>query len=278
VDTTNELHFIEEYWDTETLESAALMSIIQNEGQLELVPDYEPLLMSTITMYVGYGAMWLGEKSEAAELAGDFDKAEHLDRRAGLMFDRALMYAKHMLRLRDDGFDEALGSGVDGFRGWVDESFFREEDAEVLLTAGTAWLATMQASDDGLAAAVDRPFAEALIKKSIELDEDLEGARGLMLLGTVECTVPELVGGDPKKGMKYLERALELTDRQSHGTQVAIAERCAVALQDRKMFKRLLMEVIESGDVAKYRMTNKFARRRAVRLLGQIDDLFYEDM
>ncbi len=276
VDTTATVDTPMEMWDTDILEYALVNSIVVNEGQLELVPDHEQLLIATIMAEVGYAAMWLDEKADKAELAGNFDEVERLDKKQGLLCDRALLHAKHMLRLRDDGFDEALSGGVDAFNIWVKENFFRKDDAEVTLVAGTAWLATMQSSADGLAAAVDRPFAEALIKRSIELDPDLEGARGLSLLGTVECTVPAMLGGDPKKGMAFLERAAELTDRQVHSTLVTMAEVCAVALQDRKLFRDLLMEVIESGDVEEHRMINHFARRKAVRVLSQADEFFMD--
>jgi hypothetical protein len=49
-----------------------------------------------------------------------------------------------------------------------------------------------------------------------------------------------------------------------------------VALQDREMFVKLLMEVIESGDVEKFRLPNKLARHNAERLLKQVDELFYD--
>ena len=276
VDTTATVDAPMEMWDTEILEYALVNSIVVNEGQLELVPDHEQLLIATIMAEVGYAALWLDEKADKAELAGNFDEVERLDKKQGLLCDKALVHAKHMLRLRDEGFDQALHGGVNKFEIWVKENFFRKDDAEVTLVAGTAWLATMQSSQDGLAAAVDRPFAEALIKRSIELDPELDGARGLALLGTVECTVPEMLGGDAKKGMAYLARSAKLSERQVHTTLVTMAELCAVAHQDRKLFRDLLMEVIESGDVEEYRMMNHFARRKAERLLGQADEFFME--
>jgi hypothetical protein len=73
-----------------------------------------------------------------------------------------------------------------------------------------------------------------------------------------------------------MEKAAALTNRTNHGVLVAEAERCAVALQDRSMFQRLLMEVIQASDVDKYRLSNKLARHQAERLLKKIDELFYD--
>ena len=107
---------------------------------------------------------------------------------------------------------------------------------------------------EGLAAAVDLPYARYMIEKSIELDPELNGGQGLMLIGTIECTMPQAVGGRPKLGMALMERAAAMENRTNHGILVAEAQRCAVALQDRKMFQKLLAEVIEGGDVEKYRL------------------------
>ena len=88
--------------------------------------------------------------------------------------------------------------------------------------------------------------------------------------------IPEAVGGHPKIGLKIMEKAAAQKHRTNHSIIVAEAERCAVALQDRAMFTRLLMEVIEAGDVEEYRLPNKLARHQAERLLKQIDELFYD--
>jgi hypothetical protein len=134
----------------------------------------------------------------------------------------------------------------------------------------------MLKSEDGLAASVDMPYARYMVERSVELDPELDGAQGLSILGTYWCTVPAMVGGNPKYGWELMQRAMKITNRGAHGVQVAAAERCAVALQDRKMYHELLMEVIESKDVPKQRLPNKLARHQAERMLKKIDDLFYD--
>lgn len=278
IDTTRELKLIERHWDPDLFAEAAAINTIQMEGQLEVDPDYEPLLRSTIMAYVGYAVYWLDDKIKAMEDAGKFDEAEKLDERKGLLLDRATMHMFHMMRLRDEGFDKALTSGSEGFRDWVEEHFFTEKDAEVILDAGTAWFANMTASAEGLAAAVDRPFAEILLRHSVSINPELEHARGLAVLGTVECSVPQAAGGTPQKGVEYLERALRITQRKTLTVQLALAEKCAVELQDREMFVKYLTEILEAGDDNDNRFFNKIARHRAERLLRQIDDIIYEDL
>jgi len=240
------------------------------------VPDYEPLLMSAIFSNIAYGVGWLIADANKAEIDGDFDKAEKLQQRAGILFGRALFYTKRMLRLRDDDFDEAMAAGNDAFNRWVDENFYEEIDAEPALIAGLGFLVAMIESDEGLAAAVDLPVARYLIEKSIELDPKLNGGQGLVLIGTIECTMPKLVGGRPELGLKLMQRAAEMDNYTNHGILVSMADRCAVALQDRKMFQELLMKVIESGDIEEFRLTNKLARHQAERLLKQQGEFFYD--
>jgi len=265
-----------EFADPEMVGPVMAAGVITGEGNLYYAPEYEPLLRSLIFSNVAYGVGWLGQQANAAEMAGKYDDVEHINKRAGLLFARALTLSKRMLRLRDDGFDAAMAGGIDSFRAWVDENFYEKDDAPVLLTAGMAYFVAMLKSEEGLAASVDIPYARYMVERSVELDPKLQGSQGLSILGTYWCTVPAMVGGNPKLGYELMQRAMRLTNRQVHGIMVSAAERCATALQDRKLFHDLLTEVIEAGDVPKHRLPNKLARRDAERLLKQIDDLFYD--
>jgi hypothetical protein len=265
-----------EFADPENVGPFLRDGLVEGEGQLYYASEYEPLIQGLIFSNVAYGVGWLGEEANQAEDEGKYEKVERVNRRASLMFARALTLAKRMLRLRDDGFDEALSGGIDTFKAWVNENFYEKEDAGVMLTAGMAYFVSMLKSEDGLAASVDMPYARYMVERSVELNPELDGAQGLAILGTYWCTVPAMVGGNPKYGWELMQRAMKYTNRGAHGVQVAAAERCAPALQDRKMYHELLMEVIEAKDVPKYRLPNKLARHQAERMLKKIDDLFYD--
>ena len=265
-----------EFADPEILGPVIADGIIQSTGQLWYVEDYEPLLLGAIFGRIAYGVGWLGLRAQELELEGKFDEAERLNKRAGLLYASALRLAKRTLRLRDEGFDAAVAGGLPAFKRWVDEYFYKKDDTEVLVTTGLAYFVQMIESEEGLAAAVDLPYGRYLLERSIELDPEYEGAQALTTLGLVECTIPELLGGRPRVGVKMLERALRITERKNHGILVTLAERCAPPLRDRAMFHKALTEVIESGDVPEYRMPNKLARKRAELLLKQANELFYD--
>jgi hypothetical protein len=262
--------------DPELVGPIMAQSTVVNEGYLYYTPEDERLLMATILADVAYGTYWLQTEAADAEQAGDFAKSERLNQRSSVLFARALVLAKRLMRLWDSDFDAAMAGGEERFQDWIDDNFYEPEDAEVLLVVSAAYGASLIQSEEGLAAAIDLPFARAMVERSVELDPTLEAGLGLVMLGIIECTIPEQMGGRPKVGLKLMERAAQQEHRQSHSVLVTMAQRCATALQDRKLFHRLLMEVIEAKDVEKYRLTNKIARHDAMRLLKQEDDLFFE--
>jgi TRAP transporter T-component len=265
-----------EFADPEMVGPLLAQGIVMSEGFLYFAPEHEPLLISTIFSNIAYGIAFLGSKAHELEIAGKYDEAERLGKRIGLLYARALQLSKRLLRLRDAGFDKAISGGLDEFKVWVDTNFYEKKDAEALLVAGSAYFVAMLESEDGLAAAVDVPYARYMVMRSVELNPELGGAQGLMTLGIYECTIPAMVGGNPKLGLELMNRALAITNGQAHSIYVQIADRCAVALQDRKLFHDSLMKVIESPDVQKYRLPNKLARHQAERLLKQVDELFYD--
>jgi hypothetical protein len=268
---------VDTFWDPEIMEYAITQSIVVSEFGMKVTPEYEPALVSIILNYAALGQYWLVDKMERAERAGNFEEVEKLNRRMGNLFDRANMYARILLRLRDDGFDRALAQGWDAVKEWVNDNFYREEDAEVLTVAGAAFILPMMASAEGGAAFTDRPLAEILLARSIELNPEYRNGLALSALGGIECSTPKGVGGNPEKGLAQMRQAVSITKRQSLGYLVIIAERCAVGLQDRKLFRSALNEVIEAGDHPKFRLWNKFARYKAERLLKQEDELFFEE-
>jgi hypothetical protein len=142
VDATAE--FTEErgaaFADPEIIGPILATATATNEGLIYFVPDYEPLLMGAIFSNVAYGVGWLQAEARQAELDGDYDAVEHLNKRSGMLFARAKFYAKRQLRLRDEDCDAAKSQGDDVYSPWVDKTIHEQEDAEPLMTASLAYL------------------------------------------------------------------------------------------------------------------------------------------
>jgi hypothetical protein len=263
------------YWDPEIMESALATNVIIDEVGLKHIPEYEPALLLAVEYYSAYGFYWLTDKKERAEKTGDYGETEHIQRRMGLVYDRASMYSRAVLRSRDRHFDEALTNGWDAVTKWVAENFDSKEDADVLAVTGLGFAVPILSSSNTGAAFTDRPLAEILLKRSVVLDPEAQHARALEILGIIECATPKTVGGKPEQGYAYLTQAMKITKRQSLELLVAAAERCAVTIQDRKLFRGLLTEVVNAPDYAKFRLWNTFSQYKARRLLSQENDLFF---
>lgn len=265
---------VQEHWDWHFARDTIPSGVARLEGMFRIVPDNEDLLLQLVRAYSAYGFGFIEDDMEQAELDGNWDEADHLRERAQLMYARALLFAKRLFRLRDDGFDEAFGDGPEAFQVWVNETFDEEEDAVVLFWTGYAWGLSVRAGDPS--ALVDLPYARALVDRSVELDPSYFHYAGMTFQAAIESSIPESVGGNPERGRALFERVLELTERKALNVQLNYARTYAVAHNDRELYVSLLREVLEAGDtLPDMRLANKIARRKAARSLQRTDELFF---
>jgi hypothetical protein len=201
-------------------------------------------------------------------LTGDAESAE-LGPHLGVLADC-------LLRRRDPGFDRARSAGYAELSARVVRVFNRRSDARLLLAVGLAYLADLTESIVGdVDVYSEVPFATALLRRSVELAPDLDGARALVALGALECARSSVIGGQPQAGLAQLERAAQLSARANLSVQLAIAESCAVALNDRDLFDRMLHEILsDARSGGPYARENALAKRRAAHLLDHAGVLF----
>ena len=180
-----------------------------------------------------------------------------------------------LLRRRDPGFDQARKAGYTAFEERIARVFKGRSDARLLLASGLAYLAEISGS---IAMDVDVwgdiPFVNALLRRSAEIAPELDGARALITLGAIECMRPPLVGGQPHAGMSQLERAAQVTARANLSVQLTMAEFCAVTLNDRELFERLLRELLEAPAAPRFARANASAKQRASYLLEHANVIF----
>ena len=266
------------FWDYEVAGAAMPSTIMQAENLLRVTPDNETLLLGLAQTYIAYNYGWLQLDWERADEAGDFARADHLEQRVRLFYERATHLAMRALRAHDDEerLDEELDSGDLGrVQAYLKKNFDEQEDVSPLYWAGLAWGSVIANSGGDMDQFADAPIARSLLERSVELDPTYQDAGGLGVLGTVEAVFPELFGGDLDKAKAYYERGLELCDRKNHMILVGYAKSYGVAAQDRELFVSLLTEVIEAPDQGdRFRLGNKVARVRAQYYLTRVDDWF----
>jgi hypothetical protein len=263
---------IEQHWDYELVGKSFPFSIIQLEGLLRVVPDNEVIGLSLVAAYVGYGTGWIEDRVEVADIEDDWEKADHLRRRALVMYNRAWDLSKHFLRNRDPGFDDALKGGVDTLQTWVDTVLVDKKDAAILLWAGASLGSRINMGMEDMDTVADLPLAKVILNRSVALDPDFMFMIGKMTMGVLAASE---FPPDTDSAKLILEDVLEKTERRNLMVQTSMARYYAVATGDHKLFRALLEEVVDAGDVLpEARLSNAIARRRAQRYLEQIEFYF----
>ncbi|MEM8607806.1 MAG: TRAP transporter TatT component family protein [Myxococcota bacterium] len=262
----------QEYWDYDLAGEALPATIVQFEGILRVAPDSDPLLDQLAQAYFGYAFGWLEVDVEALEFEGEYDDANALRRRAGIMYLRSKDLSMHRIALTHPDVYDATRGTIEELETWLDANFTEKEDAPKLLWAGQAWGAYINTAKDDMGVVADVPYAKALVAKSVELDPDYYYAAGLTFMGVV--TASELAA-DMDLAKLYFDKALQQTDRRSLTTQVSMARFYAVQTGDRALFDELIAEVLDAGDVLpEARLANRTARERAELYTEYADQLF----
>jgi hypothetical protein len=266
---------IQEHWDPELVGDAMPASILQLEGLYATVPDDERVSLELLRAYLSYAYGWIEDEAERAEVAGDLERQEALLLRAKLFYLRARNIGLHHLRLVDPGIDDAIASGPSALEAHLRQRFTSRTDAPILMWTGYAWGSAINVARDDPELLIDLATARILVERAVELDEPYFEHGGVTFLAAMAAAAPETSGGDPERGRELFERALTGTNRTFFPIHVQYAGTYAVTTGNRALYIRLLREVIDGGDPrAEVRLANRLARRRAIRMLQRVDEIF----
>lgn len=266
---------LESHFDYELVGDALPSNILQLEGIFRIVPDNEQLGLTLTKAYVSYGYGWVEDEIEQAQERGDLEEEERLMARARLLYERGRNIGLHLMRLRDRGIDDALRGGHEGFVEYIARRYTSRDDVPLLFWTGYAWGSAINAGRDDPELVLSLPFARALVERAVQLDASYYNYSGLTFLGVVNASLPEALGGNPERAREYFEQALAATGRRFFTVQFSYARTYAVQAGDRNLFVRLLREVVDGGDPEpEARLANRMTRRRAIRWLRRMDQLF----
>jgi hypothetical protein len=262
--------------DYELARQAAPAFILQFEGVLRVVPDDEDVLFSACKSWSSYAFGFIEDEMQTAEARGDLEEAERLRVRARRMYLRARDLGLRLLDQMTTGTSAATRAGPERLQKFLNDEFADPDDAPALFWTGYAWGAAIDISRDDPALLADLALARVLVERSVELDESYQHAAGHTFLGYDNSIFSPALGGDPEGGRQHFERALTLTKRKALMVQLNYARSYAAQTQRRDLFVSLLNEVVSAPneDEDPNRLANEVARRRALRLLGRVDELF----
>jgi hypothetical protein len=118
----------------------------------------------------------------------------------------------------------------------------------------------------------DLPLAKVLLGYSVELDPDFMFMIGQMTMATLAASE---FPPDMDRAKVLFDDVLEKTERRNLMVQLSMARYYAVNIGDHKLFRALLEEVLDAGDVLpEARLSNTLARRKAQRYLDHIEYYF----
>ncbi len=149
-------------------------------------------------------------------------------------------------------------------------------DADYLFWGAYGWASWVANQDGSPAALADLPKIEKLMLRVLALDETCYHGGAHLFLGIYYGSRPRAYGGRPDLARKHFLRALEISGRNFLPALVAFAEHYARPSFDRKLYVRLLDEVMayDLKKVPDLTLANLVAKRRAKKLLAAIDEYF----
>lgn len=262
-------------FDYEVAGQGAAASIMQLEAFHSISPNNETLTLALAQNYIAYAYGWVMDAQQAANYDKRYEEAERHKQRAYLMYSRAKDLIVRAMSNRDPEVTKLLTGNQDVLDAYLKENYDDpEDDVALVLWLAVSW-ATVIDTSPNMDDLIDLPNVKVLAAHARALDERYEDGAAVALLGGLEASYPQQLGGDPEKGRELIEKALAIAGRRNHVQLVNFATSYAVNAQKRDLFVALMREVVEAPDQGSgYRLSNKVARRRAERHLQHVDELF----
>ena len=158
---------------------------------------------------------------------------------------------------------------------WLHEVFVDKQDAAILLWAGSSLGARINMGMEDIDTVADLPLAKVILTRSVELDPDFMFMTGQMTMAVLAASE---FPPDMDRAKRLFDEVLDKTERRNLMVQMNMARYYAVNVGDSKLFRDLLNEVLDAGDVLpEARINNVLARRRAERYLSRIE-YFFSDL
>jgi hypothetical protein len=250
--------------DFEVARGIAYAGLGQFEGMHELAPDNEDALFLLTKGWTATSFAFIEDDYELAVDADDDARAEYHRARARAAYDRALHYGIALLEMRAVGFDKAKNN-LASMKRYPTQ--FYKSDALNLLWVGQAWLAKSNVAKDDPAVVAELHVGEALIERSIELDENAAYGAGRAALGAYHARTAM---AELDMSLKHFMRAIELTHGNALLPKFTLARTYYCMKGDKASYEKTLHEVIDASDVLpEQRLQNAIAKRRARRYLSK---------
>jgi hypothetical protein len=247
------------------------------EGFHYVDPDNERLKGLLAQGYCQYATGFIEDEWERAEIAHDREQMEYHAERATKAYFRCMNYALELLGgawkkgiLGDLATVQRLAKGAD-------------DDARTpMMWVAIGLAGAINYNKDDIALVAQLSKARVLLERVVELDEHGADAKPNqkalphIALGMMHSALSPAMGGKPELAKQHFDKALAITGGRFLLAKVLMAKRYAVGKQDRALFRKLLVEVLQTDPAIwpEQRLANEIAHRRARRYLKREKEWF----
>lgn len=249
---------INEEEDPDIAEKAIASQLKMLEGMIKSDPgNNETILLAT-----------RGFCSYAFSFIEDYDKEK-----AKIFYKRGLNYGLQILNAKKS-YADALEKGGKALQ--IELNKTDSQDIPSLFWTAYCWGSLINLSRNSPEALSARPKVEKMMKRVLELNEGYYFGSAWLYFGVLYGSLPPMFGGNPEKSKHHFERALEIAQGKFLMAYVLYAKSYAIQTQDKKLFKHLLNQVINSppDTLPTQRLVNNIARIKAKNLLEDINEYF----
>jgi hypothetical protein len=253
---------------------AALKTV---EGFHVAYPDNERLVAILAEGYCQYATGFIEDEWELAVIAKDYDQADYLARRATKAFLRCMGYGLEMLGKK---WQEAILGNLAAVEALAQKAGKDQRDGIMWVANGLAGAINMNKDDVDMVKHLSK--ARMLFERVAAIDDKhppkdpAKRALPHIALGLLNTALPAALGGKPEIGAEHFRKAEQITGGRFLLAKVLYARRYGVAVQKRDLFRKTLVEVLQTDPAIwpEQRLANEIAHRRARRYLKQEKEWF----
>ncbi len=193
--------------------------------------------------------------------------------RARMFYLRGRDYAMRVLN-QNQKVSEALDRDVPALQAAL--ATLTKEDVPAVFWTAFGWGSYINVTRSDVGVVADLPKVLAMMEFVRQTDPTFYYGGPYLILGSIEGSVPQVLGGKPEKAKEYFERALSVSGGRFLLTYVYYAKVYAVQTQNQELFESLLKKVEDaSPDVLpEARLSNAVAKKKARLLREHVNDLF----
>jgi hypothetical protein len=176
--------------------------------------------------------------------------------------------------LEQRGIENPLTSPFDAYESAVRR--MNPDDLPYIFWAGSCWAAWISVNRNSIQAIAELPRVEALMRRSLVLDESYYYGGPHLFMGVWYASRPPVAGGSLKRAQEHFSRAMDFGRGKFLMTYIYYADvYCRKAL-DRDRFTSTLQTVLSTPAdiVPELTLMNTVARQRAENMLARTDEYF----